>query len=185
MYSPSNYIVRPKNNNRYNNTKKICEVEIVINTSIEDAKDVQREAEVIAIPRLFKTDVEIGDIIIIHHNIFRISYNDKGIPLESANYIKDDMFFVEPDLAYMIIRDGIKIAIHDNVFVEPIKEIDSFLGEIEKEHVGILRYGNKELETLGIKAGDRVVYRKGCEYEFIIEGERLYKMATNRILAKV
>ena len=59
MYSPSNYIVRPKNNNRYNNTKKIGEVEVIINTSIEDAKDVQREAEVIAIPRLFKTEVQI------------------------------------------------------------------------------------------------------------------------------
>lgn len=185
MFSSNKFIVKPKNNQQYNNTKKVGDVELIINTSIEEAKDVQRIAEVISVPLLFKTDVIPGDEVILWHNVFRITLNDKGIPVESNFYIKDGMFYVSPDLIYMVIRDGEKKAIHDNVFIQPIHEKDKWEGENEKQHVGILKYGDETLKSLGINEGDKVVYRKNCEYEFEIDGERLYMMKNSRVLAKL
>lgn len=185
MFSPNNFIITPRGNNQYINTKKVGNVELIINTSIEEAKDVQRIGNVVSIPKLYDTEVKEEDEVVVNHNVFRITYNDKGIPLESSFYIKDNLFHVEPELVYMVIRDGKKIAVNDNVFVEPTKEVHAIFGEREKQHVGILRYGNETLAKQGIKEGDRVVFRKGCEYEFDIDGEKLYKMYTKRILAKL
>lgn len=185
MLSPNKFIVKPKGNKQYHNTKKVGDIELIINTSIEEAKDVQRIAEVIATPILFKTDVRVGDEVVLWHNVFRITLNDKGIPMESSFYIKDGLFYVEPNLIYMVIRDGKYKAIHDNIFIEPIKENDKWEGENEKKHVGILKYGDNFTKSLGINEGDKVVYRKNCEYEFEIDGQRLYMMKNNRVLAKL
>jgi co-chaperonin GroES (HSP10) len=185
MFSPNCFIINPKDKAQYINTKKIGGKDLIINTSIEEAKDVQRIGNVVSIPKLYNTEVKEGDEVVVNHNVFRITYNDKGIPLESSFYIKDNLFYVEPELVYMAIRNGEKIAVNDNVFVEPTKEVHAVFGEREKQHVGILRYGNKVLEAQGINEGDRVVFRKGCEYEFNIDGEKLYKMFTKRILAKL
>lgn len=185
MFSPNKFIVKPKDNKQYHNTKKVGDIDLIINTSIEEAKDVQRNAEVIAIPSLYKTEVKPGDEVILWHNVFRIILNDKGTPVESSFYIKDGMFYVEPDLIYMVIRDGKYKAIHDNVFIEPISETDKWSGTNEKQHVGILKYGDNFTKSLGINEGDTVVYRKNCEYEFEIDGKRLYMMKNSRVLAKL
>ncbi len=51
----------------------------------------------------------------------------------------------------------------------------------EKEYFGILKYSNKSLERLGLASGDLVVFTPNSEFEFIIEGERLYCMKSNDI----
>jgi len=185
MKSLYRFIIEPKNGNQYNNTKKVGDVELIINTSIEEAKDVQRIGKVLALPELFETEVQVGDEVVVWHNVFRKVYNDQGIPVESNHYIKDKMFYVTPDLVYMVIRDGKKIAIHDNVFVEPVKTLDKWEGEKLQQHVGIVRYANDYLKKQGINEGDKIAFRKNCEYEFEIDGEKLYKMSNHRILAKL
>ena len=185
MKSLYNFIVEPKNKERYNNTIKVGNVDLVVNTSIEDAKDVQRIGIVKSVPLLYNTEIKVDDEVVLWHNIFRIIYDNKGVPVESERYIKDDLFYVEPDLVYMVIRDGKKIAIHENVFVEPLKIHDKWEGEKEHQHVGIIKYANQKLLNSGLKEGDKIAYRKNCEYEFTIGNERLYLMKNNRILAKL
>ena len=51
----------------------------------------------------------------------------------------------------------------------------------EKEHFGILKYSNNSLEAVGLKPGDLVVFTPYSEFEFIVEGERLYCMKSNDI----
>jgi len=66
-------------------------------------------------------------------------------------------------------------------FVKPIKEIDILKASKEKEHFGILKYSNSSLERVGLKPGDLVVFTPNSEFEFIIEGERLYCMKSKDI----
>lgn len=186
LQSPHKFVLAPFNAEQYINTKKVGDVDLIVTTSIEDAKDVQREATILALPMSYKGDLAIGDNCIVHHNIFRITYSDfGGVPAQSNFYLKENVFYASPDLIYMKISNGVHEAIDDNVFVKPIKEINEWVGEKEKDHTGIIRYSNKKLREIGINDGDTIVFRKNTEYEFNILGEKLYKMSNNRILAKL
>ena len=48
--------------------------------------------------------------------------------------------------------------------------------------VGIVKYGNKELEDLGVKEGDEITFEPESEYPFFIDGEKLYRMFTKNIM---
>lgn len=185
MYSPNKFIIKPKDGKQYNNVKETNNDSLIVATSIEEAEYVNRIAEVVAIPKLHKTNVKVGDEVVVWHNIFRITYNDNGVPVNSSYYINGELFFADIDLVYMIIRDGKKIAINDNCFVEPIKEVQNELTNEEQKHIGILKYPSQTLVEQGYNPGDKIVYRKNCEYKFNFDNEELYMMKENRILAKI
>ena len=96
-------------------------------------------------------------------------------------------------LVFAIVRDGIFHAIDPFCFIKPIpkKEITSKLGflvkniEEEVNHFGMLRYGNDELAADNIVEGDIIIFSKDSEYTYNIFGERLYKMQSSDVLAKV
>ena len=44
-----------------------------------------------------------------------------------------------------------------------------------------MKYINSELKKLGVAPGDIVAYEPHSEYEFKVEGEKLYRMYTNNI----
>ena len=67
------FVISPKNNNRYNNVKKVGDKELVVNTEIFNHQHVNREAIVKAVPLAYNTPIEVGDTILVHHNIFRLS----------------------------------------------------------------------------------------------------------------
>ena len=50
--------------------------------------------------------------------------------------------------------------------------------------MGVLKYGNNTLKTLGIEEGDVVGYKPFGEYDFIVDGKRLYCMKSNDIVIK-
>ena len=106
MKSPFSFIVRPVKGKRYNNTKKISGLDIIISTSQEDFKFSNREAEVIELPLGYKGPIQEGDILLVHHNVFKY-YNDmRGEQRSGKSFFKDDLFFVEEDQYYMYKRDG-------------------------------------------------------------------------------
>ena len=70
MQSLYAFIVEPIKS-RYNNTKKIGENNLILNTKIQDHRYVNRNAVVISTPKNVKTNIKIGDEVIVHHNIFR------------------------------------------------------------------------------------------------------------------
>lgn len=183
--TPYRFIVTPLNGQRYVNTKTVGETSLIVNTSIEDAKDVNRIGVVLSIPLNYDGDVQVGDQVVVHHNTFRVHYCGQGVPRESDAHMKDDLFGLTPDLVYLIIRDGKKIASDENVFIKPIAEHQKWLGEQELKHIGIVRYANKTLHLQGIREGDKIAFHRDAEYQFEIDGERLYKMSNKRILAKI
>ncbi len=103
MKSPLYFLIEPIGGKLYNDEKN----GIVTTTSVEDHRFTQRLAKVIQVPSNHDGIVNIGDTVVVHHNTFRIQYNNQGVPLPSKYHIKDNLFFLEPDLLYMVIKEVI------------------------------------------------------------------------------
>jgi len=176
MKSLYDFIVSPLEG-RYNNTKKIGGKTLIINTKIETFKNVSKEAVVIEVPAAYKTKIKKGDKVFVHHNIFRRFYDIKGKEKNSRSYFKDNMYFCDPMQIYMYDNKS-----HLNYcFVSPVKNIDKLSNNKEQNQLGILKYTNNTLEALGITPGTLVTFTPDSEFEFIINGERLYCMKSNNI----
>jgi hypothetical protein len=183
MKSLYQFIVKPKGE-RYNNTKNIGDTSLLLNTSIESFRHINKEAIVISTPAAFNTGINAGDTILIHHNIFRRYYDVKGKEKNGSTYFKDDMYFVNPDQVYGYKKDNNWVMVNNRCFVKPIKETSSYSNEKEQKHIGILKYSNNVLEALQINPGDLVGFTPSSEWEFIIDDERLYCMKSNDIAIK-
>lgn len=176
MKSLYQFIIKPFNE-RYNNIKKIDDKELIINTSIEQHLFVSKKAVVVSTPAAFKTKINIGDIVYVHHNIFRRYYDIKGNERNSGTYFKDDLYFCSPFQIYMYNgKSNLNYC-----FVKPILNKDKFSINKEQPNVGIVKYANNALEAVGITPGTLVTFTPNSEFEFIIEGERLYCMKSNDI----
>jgi len=138
----------------------------------------------VAIPLAFKTNIKVGDKIIIHHNVFRRFYDVNGLQKNSRSYFMEDLFFVDLDQIYMYGDYGSWKAFGDRCFVKPIKNIDHFKLGKEQRLIGILKYGNESLNKLEINPGDLIGYTPFGEFEFIIDNQRLYCMKSNDIVIK-
>lgn len=183
MRSLYDFIVKPIKG-RYNNNKDIDGKKLILNTSIEEFKFINREAIVISIPLAYETPIRPGDKVIIHHNVFRRYYNQKGDAVDSSKLFKEDLFFCQLDQVYLYKKADKWIALSDRCFVSPVKSLDDFSLDKEKEGVGILKISNSSLESLGINEGDVVGFKSNREFEFIIDDQRLYCMESNDILLK-
>ena len=176
MKSLYQFIIKPFDE-RYDNTKKIDDKTLIVNTSIKNHKFVSKKAIVVSTPAAFKTKVKTGDIVYVHHNIFRRYYDMKGVERNSGTYFKDDLYFCSPFQIYMYNGNS-----HLNYcFVKPILNKEKFSINKEQPNVGIVKYSNSSLEALKIKPGTLITFTPNSEFEFIIESERLYCMKSNDI----
>ena len=170
------FIVKPLND-RYDNTRTVAGSDLIINTGIEDHKFISKKAVVVSTPAAYATKINIGDELYIHHNIFRRWYDQKGRERNSSTYFKDDLYFVSPEQIYMY---NLKPHL-DYCFVKPLKNQSVLENRKEQPNVGIVKYSNKSLEDLGITPETLITFTPNSEFEFIIEGERLYCMKSNDI----
>jgi hypothetical protein len=179
MQSVFDFIIKPKNK-RYNNTKQIGDSELLLNSEISDHRYVSRNGIVISIPKKENTEIKKGDEVILHHNVFRRWYDVRGVERNSRSYWKEDKYFVKLDQIFLYKRNNKWHAPKGYCFVKPIKSNNI----IEKEvpFKGIIKYVDKELKD--INKEDLVGFTPGSEYEFIIDGERLYRVPTNSISIK-
>ena len=183
MNSLYDFIVEPLEG-RYNNEKKIGDKTLILNTNIEDHNSVSKEAIVIAVPSAFETPIEIGDTIMIHHNVFRRFYDIKGREKNSRSYFKDDMYFCSVDQIYLYKKDDKWNCFLDRCFVKPIVNRSNVINRVEEYCTGIIKYDNKSLNDLGITTGMLITFKPNREFETIVEGERLYCMKSNDIVIK-
>ena len=89
MKSLYDFIIKPLGD-RYQNEIKLGDKTLVLNTQIESFKSVNNLAVVVETPKAFKTSIQKGDIVLIHHNVFRVFYDMKGVKKNSRSYFKDD-----------------------------------------------------------------------------------------------
>ena len=180
MKSIHDFIVKPIEG-RYNNTVKVDNTDLIINTRIEEFKSVSKVAEVVALPLAVNTNIKVGDKVIVHHNVFRRFYDIRGNEKNSRSFIKEDMYACSPEQIYMYGANKTNL---DYCFVKPLVSYDIFSLDREKPLIGILKFGNEGLANLGINEEDLVSFRPTSEFEFIIDGELLYCMKLINIVAK-
>jgi len=177
------FIVEPVGE-RYSNEVKLGDKSLIINTQVETFKSVNNIAKVVEIPKAYETSIKIGDLIIIHHNVFRRWYNIRGEEKNSKAYFKDNLYFVQPDQIYLYKTKSKWQAFGDRCFVAPLKDEVDIHNVLEQKLIGILKYGNSSLDTLEISEGDVIGYTPNGEYDFIVDGKRLYCMKSNDIVIK-
>ena len=170
------FIVKPLND-RYDNTRTVAGTDLIINSGIEDHRFISKKAVVVSTPAAYTTKINIGDELYIHHNIFRRWYDQKCKERNSSTHFKDDLYFVAPEQIYMY---NLKTHL-DYCFVKPLKNQSVLENRKEQPNIGIVKYSNKSLEALGITPGTLITFTPNSEFEFIIEGERLYCMKSNDI----
>ena len=172
MKAYKDFIISPIGE-RYNNSKKVDDKELILNTEIFNHQYVNRLAKVIATPLLFQSPINVGDEVIVHHNIFRRWHDVKGREKNSRSYWKEGKYIISQDQIYLYKRKD-WIATPGYSFVQPIKYDNS-----EEPLLGIIKYsdGTYDLNTL-------VGFTPNSEYEFIINGKRLYRVLNKFITIK-
>ena len=178
MKSVYNFVVTPKGE-RYNNKKKIGDSELILNTEIFNHQYVNRTAIVKSIPLIGDTDIQLGDEVIVHHNVFRRWYNVKGIEKNSRSFFDENTYLINQDQIFLYKRFWEWQAPKGYCFVKPLKARNPLNVDLEKPLQGIVKYSDGTVEV-----DDLVGFRPSSEYEFIVDGERLYRVLSNFITIK-
>jgi hypothetical protein len=183
MKSPFYFIVKPVDGERYNNKTDISGKEIITNTSEENHLASNRKAIVVSTPLNYTGDIEPGDILLVHHNVFKF-YNDiKGRQKSGRSYFMNNLFFVDSEQFFLYYKNN-KWNTHSKYcFVEPIPPTESFIFKplTEEPLMGKIKYVSDKLLSQGVKENDFVSFHPDSEYEFEIDGNKLYRMFEQHI----
>ena len=178
MKSVYNFVVTPIGK-RYNNTKKVGDSELILNTEIFNHQYINRKASVISTPIIGETDIQAGDDVIVHHNVFRRWHNVKGIEKNSKSYFNESTYFISQDQIFLYKRYWEWKTPKGYCWVKPLKATDQFNIEQEKPLQGIVKYSDGT-----VNVNDIVGFTPNSEYEFVIDGERLYRVFSKFITIK-
>ena len=174
------YIVEPING-RYNNKKE----NLILNTSIEDHKFVNRNGKVLALPIINDNEyLQIGDEVIVHHNIFRRYYDMRGNEKNSKSYFEENKYFCYHDQIFLYKRNGKWHTPPGFCFVKPIHSLNNLTEDKEEPLTGVLKHVGSDLKDFNLDNDDLIGFTPNSEYEFIIDNERLYRVPINSISIK-
>ena len=182
MKAPFDFVIEPKGN-RYNNTTKVGDKDLILNTEVYNHQFVNREAIVKSVPTAFETEIQPKDEVVVHHNVFRRWHNVKGKEKNSKNYFNENTYLTKKDQIFLYKRYWEWKATNGYCFVQPIKDKNNITGEkldnVEKPLVGKVVYTDGSFAK-----GDLVGFTPFSKYEFIIDGKRLYRVMTQFITIK-
>ena len=178
MKSVYNFVVKPIGK-RYNNVKKVGDKELIVNTEIFNHQYVNRQATVISKPIIGDTDIYVGSDVILHHNVFRRWHNVKGVEKNSKSYFNEDTYIVQPDQIFLYKKFWQWHSPKGFCWVKPIKNKDKYANSETQENIGIVKYTDGSFKTK-----DLVGFTPISNYEFVIDGELLYRVYTKFITIK-
>jgi len=183
MKSVYNFVVKPKGE-RYNNKAKVDGSELILNTEIYNHQYVNRQAIVVSTPIIGETDIKPGDEVIVHHNVFRRWHDIRGVEKNSKSYFDENTYLINQDQIFLLkycasFSDDNWYAPQGYCFVKPLKATDQFNIESEQPLQGIVKYSDGT-----VNVGDLVGFRPNSQYEFVVDGERLYRVLSNFITIK-
>ena len=174
MRAYKDFIISPIGE-RYNNSTKIGDKELILNTEVFNHQYINRLAKVIATPLLFPSPINVGDEVIVHHNVFRRWHDVKGRERNSRSYWKEDKYLIQEDQIFLYNKK----AMPGFSFVKPLEAIDNFNIKRERPLIGIIKYSDGTFNKEELVGFDPV-----STYEFVIDGERLYRVLNKFITIK-
>ena len=179
MNSPYSFVVSPIGG-RYNNTMEVGDKSLIVNTEVFNHQFSNRTAKVISVPSIASANgIKPGDTVILHHNVFRRWHDVKGKERNSKAYFDEDTYVVSIDQIFLYKSNNSWKALDGYCFVQPIKSLDETNDEVEKPCVGIVKYTDGKMSE-----GDLVGFTPFSTYEFIIDGQRLYRVYNKFITIK-
>jgi hypothetical protein len=178
MQSVYGFVVTPKGN-RYNNTKTVDGKELILNSETQNHQFTNREATVLEVPKINNTNISKGDTVIVHHNVFRRWTDVYGNEKNSKNYFSEDKYVVYEDQIFLYKQKSKWKPMNGFCFVKPIKAKQKLNIDTEQPLVGIVKYTDGSVEV-----SDLVGFTPNSEYEFVFEGQRLYRVYSKFITIK-
>jgi len=179
MKSIFDFVVEPVGD-RYNNTKNIDGVDLILNTQIFTYQNVNRLAIVKSLPITGDTNISIGDQVIVHHNVFRRYHDVRGVEKNGKSYIDDDNYLCSFDQIFLYKNKNEWKAPGGYSFVKPIESNNIFNLNKELPSIGVVKYLDEHFDSQ-IQQGDLVGFTPGSEYEFIVDDERLYRVRSQSL----
>ena len=181
MRSLFNFVIRPKES-RKTNVKEVGDSKLILSTDLQDHKYVNRVGIVVGVPEFQCGGILPGDEVIVHHNIFRTFYDVRGKEKDSSAYFSEDTYICPPDQVYMYKRgDADWKPLDGFCFVKPIRSRNPWTPNEEEPLVGVLKFLDNKLESMGLIEEDIVGFTPRSEYEFIIDENRMYRVPSNDI----
>ena len=175
MISIRDFILIPKDGELYTKNRMDKDSSLVLSAGIENHKNTNRIAVVISIPADYIGDIKDGDEVIVHHNVFRKYSDIRGTEKFSSGLIREGMYSAEPIEVFAYRTPGSKwTSISPYIFVYP-----------NRTSFGSVAITNTEHELEGITEGTELFYNSISEYEFVIEGEKMYRVNVRNICATV
>ena len=179
MRSIFDFVVEPVGD-RYNNTKNVNGVDLILNTQIFTHQNVNRLAIVKSLPITGDTNISIGDQVIVHHNVFRRYHDVRGVEKNGKSYIDDDNYLCSFDQIFLYKNKNEWKAPKGYSFVKPIESNNIFNLNKELPSIGVVKYLDEHFDSQ-IQQGDLVGFTPGSEYEFIVDDERLYRVRSQSL----
>ena len=181
MQALFDYIISTEN--RYNNTVDVDDKKLIVNTEITERDHifVNRIGTVHSCPVATKTKINKGDKVILHHNVFRRWYDSHGQERNSSSYIGEDKYVVADDQIYAYKKNGKWKCLPEYCFIKPLYKNSEWSLRADENLSGELVYLNEYLEQLGLSKGSIVGFTPNSEYEFNIDGQKLYRVLSNQI----
>ena len=188
MVSPYFFIVSPLNDVRYDNVIKFGDKKLVTSSSIEDHKAVNRFATVLEVPMYYDGPISKGDVLVVHHNVFRIYYGMQGEERSSWSKYKDNIYLIDSEQFYLYKKPEAEDweAPFPYCFISPIeKQQKQFMTlGVDEELWGTVEY-IPESKDGKIKKGDSISFQPEMEYEFFIDKRRLFRMNIRNLCLKI
>tara|TARA_R110002153_G_scaffold36359_1_gene107683 strand:- start:191 stop:769 length:579 start_codon:yes stop_codon:yes gene_type:complete len=163
------FIVKPIGD-RYNNSVKVGEKSLILNTEIFNHSYINRRAEVVSTPMHNPLNIQVGDELIIHHNVFRRWHNMKGVEKNGRGFLKEGEFLLQNDQFFMYGKPNDRKVVPGFTFIKPLKSEDNFSNDDEIPLMGVVKHSH------AFDKGALVGFSPGDEFEFVVDEERLYRV---------
>jgi co-chaperonin GroES (HSP10) len=165
-------------------------VKLWLDTEIDRARNARQYGTVKSVPenlnrfKRFKDEVDIkeGDKIWFHHFVVEES--------SKIDLFGENVYMLPYEQIFAVEREGELLPTNDFVFIKPdVKERESSIlhtskdGELSKK-TGTVVYTCKDGERMGLDKGDRIFF-KSAPYDMDVNGEKLYRLRADNILAKL
>tara|TARA_B100001093_G_scaffold62227_1_gene52307 strand:- start:1212 stop:1790 length:579 start_codon:yes stop_codon:yes gene_type:complete len=175
--APFDFLIEPKGD-RYNNSKKVGDKNLIVNTEVFNHQYTNRTAIVKSVPTAINTKIKPGQEVIVHHNVFRRWHDVKGKEKNSRSYFDENNYLVKEDQIFLYDNKDWK-ACDGYCFVQPIEQRNKLAEEKEEQCIGIVKYTDGTF-----KKGELVGFTPFSTYEFVVDNTRLYRVLNKFITIK-